>query len=160
VPLDDQCFPLLWNDQTPDRVWRFPSIEGVGEIEGPSVEYRLFAAGTGVDWPEATFEQAVARVHNLERALQVRHWSRDRTTDALVLPYFEQVDSVASPWSHGRHKLERDRFGPVADAFYALHGWDVERGWPTRERLDELGLGDVYEPMVDGAARARALATR
>lgn len=40
------------------------------------------------------------------------------------------------------------------DEFYALHGWDIEGGWPTRERLRELGLEDVYEPMIEGAMRA------
>ena len=156
VPVDDQCFPLLWDEQAPDRIWRFPDIEGVGEVEGPSVEYHLFAAGTGIDWPEEAFERAVERVYNLERALQVRHWGRDRSTDELALPYFEQPECASSPWLPDRRKLDRDLFKPVADEFYALHGWDALRGWPTRKRLDELGLSDVYEPMIQGAARARA----
>jgi len=41
------------------------------------------------------------------------------------------------------------------DEFYALHGWNTETGWPTRERLGELGIGDVYEPMIAGAEAAR-----
>jgi len=50
-----------------------------------------------------------------------------------------------------RYGLEREQFKPVVDEFYALHGWDAESGWPTRERLRELDLEDVYEPMVAGA---------
>jgi len=42
----------------------------------------------------------------------------------------------------------------LRDEFYALHGWDAERGWPTLERLRELDMEDVYEPMVDGAVMA------
>ena len=45
------------------------------------------------------------------------------------------------------------------DEFYALHGWDAESGWPTQERLHKLGLADVYEPMIKGAARARQAAS-
>jgi hypothetical protein len=44
----------------------------------------------------------------------------------------------------------------VLDAFYRLHGWDVQRGWPTERRLCELSLGDLYQDMVDGAASQTA----
>ena len=41
------------------------------------------------------------------------------------------------------------------DDYYRYQGWDVESGWPTQERLAELGMADVYEPMVAGAERAQ-----
>jgi aldehyde:ferredoxin oxidoreductase len=28
-------------------------------------------------------------------------------------------------------------------------GWDEETGWPTRERLEALGLGDVARELYD-----------
>ena len=152
VPVDDQCFPLLWNQDAPDRRYLLPDIPGVGDVEGPSVEYHLFVAGTGLAWPEEQFERAVARVYALERALHVRHWARDRQTDEMVLPYFEQLEGYPNPLLGKRHRLDREQFKPVVDEFYSLHGWDVERGWPTRERLSELDLQDVYEPMIEGAA--------
>ena len=49
--------------------------------------------------------------------------------------------------------LDRDRFKPVLDEFYSLHGWD-ESGRPTAEGLNELGLIGVYEPMIEGTLRA------
>jgi aldehyde:ferredoxin oxidoreductase len=156
VPVDDQCFPLLWSPDAPDHRYLLRDIDGVGDVEGPSVEYHLFVAGTGVDWPQDAFERAVARVHTLERAIQVRHWARDRTTDEMVLPYFEQFECFQNPLLTKRHRLDRELFRPVVDAFYALHGWDVEKGWPTRARLHELGLTDVYEPMVEGALQAQS----
>ena len=155
VPVDDQIFPLIWNPDSPDHAYRFRNIDGVGDIEGPSVEYHLFIAGTGVDWPEETFEMAAERICNLERALQVRHWGRDRELDEMVLPYFEQPERVQNPLLGERHRLDRERFRPVVDAFYALHGWDTATGWPTEKRLSELGLKDVYEGAVRGAVRAR-----
>ncbi len=102
--------------------------------------------------------QAAERVCTLERALQVRHWARDRRTDEMVLSYFERTEPVQSSFLDRRHGLDREQFRPVVDEFYALHGWDVGSGWPTRERLRELDLEDVHEPMVDGAARAREIA--
>ncbi|MBN1642678.1 MAG: hypothetical protein JXA09_15695 [Anaerolineae bacterium] len=101
----------------------YDGIVITGDIEGPSIEYHLFAATSGVDWSEETFWQAAERVCTLARALQVRHWAR---------------------------------FRPVVDAFYHLHGWDVERGWPTLARMDALGLGDLYPERVAGALRAKA----
>jgi hypothetical protein len=51
--------------------------------------------------------------------------------------------------------LDREQFKPVMDEFYTLYGWDPISGWPTRERLHELGMDEVYAPMVEGAIGAR-----
>jgi aldehyde:ferredoxin oxidoreductase len=153
VPVDAH-FPLIHRENAPDGYWRLHDIESIGDIEGPSVEYHLFAAGTGVAWSEQAFMQAAERVCTLERALQVRHWARDRKTDEMVLPYFEQTELYQSPFLEKRHGLDREQFKPVMDEFYTLHGWDAESGWPTRDCLRELNLEDVYEPMVAGASRA------
>jgi aldehyde:ferredoxin oxidoreductase len=157
VPVDDQTFPLMHDDAASDGLCVLCDIEGIGDIPGPSVEYHLFAAGTGVPWPEDEFNRAAQRVCTLERALQVRHWGRDRQTDELVLPYFERTEFSTNPLLGERYGLDRGQFKPVMDEFYTLHGWDVEKGWPTCESLCELGLADVYEPMVAGAERAKAL---
>jgi hypothetical protein len=37
------------------------------------------------------------------------------------------------------------------DEYYQLRGWDVDTGWPTRERLAQLDLEHVYDDMVVGA---------
>jgi len=151
----DAHFPLIYRKNAPDHYWRLHDIEGIGEIEGPSIEYHLFAAGTGVTWSEEEFVRAAERVCSLERALQVRHWARDREMDEMVLSYFERTEPYRNPFLDRRYGLDCEQFKPVVDEFYTLHGWDIERGWPTRERLRELGLEDVYEPMVDGAARVK-----
>jgi hypothetical protein len=72
-----------------------------------------------------------------------------------VLPYFEQTELHQSPFLDERYGLDRGQFKPVLDKFYALHGWDTESGWPTQERLRELALEDVYEPMINSAVKAR-----
>jgi aldehyde:ferredoxin oxidoreductase len=149
----DAHFPLIYCKSAPDLAWRLHNVEGLGDIEGPSVEYHLFAAGTGVNWPEEEFVRAAERVYSLERALQVRHWARDRQVDEEVLPYFERPEPYQNPFLDRRHALDREQFRPVLDEFYTLHGWDPERGWPTRERLRQLDLDDVYGPMVQGATR-------
>jgi aldehyde:ferredoxin oxidoreductase len=152
LPIDAHL-PLIYRERAPDRYWRLHDVEGIGDVEGPAIEYHLFAAGTGVAWPEEEFERAAERVVSLERALQVRHWGRDRQTDEKVLPYFERTEPYRNPFLNRRHALDREQFKSVLDEFYTLHGWDVERGWPTQERLRQLGLEDVYQPMIEGAER-------
>jgi aldehyde:ferredoxin oxidoreductase len=142
----DAHFPLIYRQKASDGFWRLQDIAGRGEIEGPSIEYHLFAAGTGTDWSEEAFERAAGRVVTLERALQVQHWGRDREMDETVLPYFEEPELHQNAYLDRRYGLDRAQFEPVLDAFYALHGWDTERGWPTEGRLLELGLEDMHPP--------------
>ncbi len=151
----DAHFPLIYRESAPDYYWRLDDVAGVGDIEGPAIEYHLFCAGTGVAWSEEEFVRAAQRVFSIERALQVRHWGRDREMDETVLPHLEQTEPYQNPFLDRRYGLDREQFRPVVDEFYTLHGWDVERGWPTEERLRELGMEEVYEPMVAGAERAK-----
>jgi aldehyde:ferredoxin oxidoreductase len=145
----DAHFPLIYRSQAPDRYWRLSGIADLGQIEGPSIEYHLFIAGTGTDWTEREFERAAGRVCTLERALQVRHWGRDREMDETALPYFEVPELHRSAYLNRRYGLDRRHFEPVLDEFYQLHGWDIERGWPTEQRLSELGLEDIHQGLVE-----------
>jgi hypothetical protein len=158
VPVDAH-FPLIYRPNAPDGYWCLPGIVGVGDIEGPATEYHLFIAGTGIDWSEADFMRAAERVCTLERALQVRHWARDRGMDESVLPYFEQAELCRNPFLDRRYGLDRGQFRPIVDEFYALHGWDPATGWPTPEWLRQLDVQDLAEPMLAGASRARAAVT-
>jgi aldehyde:ferredoxin oxidoreductase len=148
LPTDDQVFPLIYSHNTPDRLCR------IGDIDGPDVDAAILRAGTGLDWDTAAFEHAAERVLNLERAIVVRHFGRTRAMDERVLPYLSYDENWVNPEVGRRMRLERDKFLPVMDEYYRLRGWDVETGWPTRERLERLGLGGVHEPMVTGAQAA------
>lgn len=33
----------------------------------------------------------------------------------------------------------------MKDEYFALHGWDLERGWPTKETLKKLGLDEFLK---------------
>ena len=149
LPGDDFIFPLIYSPNTEDGLAR------VLGIKGPSLEHELFVAGTGVDWTEEQFNRAAERVYTLERALQVRHWARDRQLDESVLPSFEYPENWKSPLLDRRYALDRTRFEPVMDDYYRLQGWDTETGWPTEARLRELGLEGYHGPMVEGARAAR-----
>jgi hypothetical protein len=85
----------------------------------------------------------------------VRHWGRDRAMDESVLPSFEYPENWVNPLLGERYALDREQFKPVLDDYYRYLGWDVDTGWPTPERLAELDLEGVHEPMAAGAQRAK-----
>ena len=161
LPADDFRFPCIYSPNSEDHFCRITVDGGNGTaenevIDGPSVEYHIFKAGTGVDWSEEQYELAAERLYTLERAVQVRHWGRDRAMDESVLPSFEYLENWTNPLLGERYALDREQFKPVMDEYYAHQGWDVETGWPTAERLAELGMPDAHEAMVVGAQRAKA----
>jgi aldehyde:ferredoxin oxidoreductase len=43
--------------------------------------------------------------------------------------------------------LDRERFLPLMDKYYELRGWSEESGWPTRAKLEELGLEEVADQL-------------
>jgi len=149
LPTDDQMFPLIYSHKSEDR---FARLNGV---DGPDVDSHLFRAGTGIDWSPDQFTQAAERVLNLERAIVIRHYGRDRQMDERVLPAFEYDENWVNTERGERMKLDRQAFDPVMDDYLRLRGWDVDSGWPTQETLDRLDLGDLYDDMVAGAAEAK-----
>ena len=44
--------------------------------------------------------------------------------------------------------LDLAQFSAVLDRYYELRGWNPETGWPTRARLEALGLGDVADDVA------------
>jgi len=149
LPTDDQVFPLIFSRNTEDRYARVDGMDGL------DVDAALLRAGTGLDWDTEAFEHAAERVLNLERAITIRHFGRDRKMDERVIPAFEYDENWVNPEINERKKLDRAQFGPVLDEYYRLRGWDPATGWPTPERLESLDLGYVYEPMVAGAKAAK-----
>lgn len=41
--------------------------------------------------------------------------------------------------------LDKERFLKLMDKYYELRGWDIQNGWPTRSKLEKLGLKDVAD---------------
>lgn len=151
LPSDDYVLPLVASTRTEDGI---PRILG---IEGRDVEAAFFRAGTGVDWDADTFERANQNAYTLERALQVRHFGRDRRMDESVWPSFSYPENWPSRFLRERQALNVDRFAPMASEYYQRLGWDPENGRPTRAAMDDTGIPAAYEDMVAGAEAAPAV---
>ena len=143
VTVDDQSFPRIYSNRTPDHFAR-----AANGMPGPSFEYHMFRLATGMDLTEEDFEQMAERVFNLERALQVRNWGRSRAVDEQVVPHFEEIENWVNPFVGKGVGLDREKFAALLDEYYALRGWDVQTGRPTAAKLQALGLADVAEALV------------
>ena len=79
------------------------------------------------------------KVRNLERAFCVRD-GMTRETDSLPKGYMDH------PIKEGPFKgsvLKSNKFEKMKDEYYALRGWDIATGIPTKETLKLTGLQDV-----------------
>jgi aldehyde:ferredoxin oxidoreductase len=142
VPLDDVVFPMILSMDSPDGMARRDGMLGI------DFEYHLYTAATGMDLSRDEFEQACERIFNLERAVQVRHFSRQRADDETIIPYFEDAEWWENPLRGEKKRLDRERFTDLLERFYRLRGWDLERGRPTARKLRQLGMPDVAERLA------------
>jgi len=109
-------------------------------------ESKLLSSVTGVDYDVERFWQAGERIWNLRRAIMILEDDRSREGDTLNHSYFEQICPTGSALPE---PLDRDRFEGLKDRYYALRGWNVETGKPTREKLVALGMRDVFERLEE-----------
>ena len=100
---------------------------------------KLFSACTGFDVSEEELDRAGERIWNQLRAIDVRDHGRDRRVDEST------IDGFMYPGMDDGVMLDREKFLVLMDKYYELRSWDVTNGWPRREKLEELGLGDVAE---------------
>jgi aldehyde:ferredoxin oxidoreductase len=108
-------------------------------------ESRLLSAVTGVDYGVGKLWRAGDRIWNLRRAIMVLREDRERADDTLKDIWFEQV--VGSGDEVLPEPLDRVEWEALKDRYYALRGWDVSSGRPTRANLEELDLGDVADTL-------------
>jgi aldehyde:ferredoxin oxidoreductase len=99
----------------------------------------LFSAGMGAEMTFDMLFTIAKRVRNLERAYNVRE-GMTRNRDSLPRGFMDH------PLEKGDSKgsvLESAGFEKMKDQYYALRGWDIATGVPTRETLAQTGLEDI-----------------
>jgi aldehyde:ferredoxin oxidoreductase len=134
VPMCDRQFPLLY-----DTLSDPPKV---GVIDA---EVQAFNAVVGTDWTLDEMHKHCEKVRNVVRALHVRQ-GRTRDTDETVIPYFEKQPDA---WEDEPPPsiLEPEKFRALLDRYYELRGWDKATGWPTRAKLEEVGLKGVADEL-------------
>lgn len=92
----------------------------------------FISAGAGIDMDEAALTLAAKRYRTLIRAINIRRGMRRR-----------DEKPPENHWKKRFPELEKQ----LLDAYYRFKGWN-EEGIPTRESLQDLGLGDVAEDFI------------
>ncbi len=91
---------------------------------------QLLSYTTGVECTPEEVLTAAERVYNLERLFLMRAGSTEDTLPPRMLE---------EPLPDGPNKGQVSRLGEMLPEFYRIRGWD-ETGFPTQEKLAELGL--------------------
>ncbi len=97
----------------------------------------LLQAVTGLELSPEEVEKVGERINNLARAFNVRE-GFDRSDDSL--PERMMTEPIKAGPSMG-NLLSREELDLMLDEYYTARGWDLKTGAPTREKLDELGIG-------------------
>ncbi|MCJ7686034.1 MAG: aldehyde ferredoxin oxidoreductase family protein [Desulfobacteraceae bacterium] len=101
----------------------------------------LMEAVTGFTYTPDDILRVGERINNLAHAFNVRE-GFTRADDTL--PERLLTEPLKGGASKG-HFISRDELDQMLDEYYEARGWDVETGAPSREKLEELGLGYVAD---------------
>jgi aldehyde:ferredoxin oxidoreductase len=98
-------------------------------------------AVTGLQYTPDEVQKVGERINNLAKAFNVREgFTRDDDT----LPERLMTEPLEAGASKG-HFISKDDLKKMLDDYYTERGWDLNTGAPTREKLEELGLGYVAD---------------
>jgi len=109
----------------------------LAELYWPEVAAAIEAA-TGMEMPVERLKRIGERIYNLQRCYDAWH-GIGRADDALPRRFLEE------PSPSGRARGHVVDLEPMLEGYYALRGWDPATGWPTAEKLRELGLEGAAE---------------
>ena len=107
----------------------------MAELYWPDIAAALEAA-TGMEMPVERLKRTGERIYNLQRCYNARH-GITRADDRLPRRFSDE------PSPSGNARGEVIDLEPMLDEYYRLRGWDPVTGWPTAEKLRELGIGGL-----------------
>jgi aldehyde:ferredoxin oxidoreductase len=116
----------------------------------------FFTAITGQAMSQRDFLRTGERAWNMVKVLNVRE-GFVRKDDSMPERVFDetlhwgslkgQKDFKFSDYVRS-HNINREEWEWLLDGYYDERGWDIERGWPTKARLEALGMKDIANDMV------------
>lgn len=97
----------------------------------------LLEAVTGLELNPEEVERVGERINNLARAFNARE-GLGRKDDSL--PDRIMTEPLKDGPSKGNF-ISREELDLMLDEYYTARGWDLKTGAPTKEKLEELGIG-------------------
>lgn len=101
---------------------------------------------TGMNYLPEDLMRVGEKLQNLERSFNLLHADFGRWED---MPPRKFSDIPVNEGPYKGEKLHTDKWNQMLDEYYQLHGWDKMTGWPTRERLFNLGLEIVASKLAE-----------
>jgi len=101
---------------------------------------------TGMNYVPEDLMSVGEKLQDLERSFNVLHAGFGRGDD-LPPRKFSDIPVNAGPYKG--EKLHMEKWNQMLDKYYQLHGWDPVSGWPTRERLLNVGLEVVANKLTE-----------
>lgn len=111
-----------------------------GDVERAQSLAEMYSAVTGNDMSADQVMTTGERITNLERAFNVRE-GLTREDDALPKRFLEE------PIKDGPSKGQVVNLDLMLDEYYEARGWDLASGFPTRQKLEGLGLKAVADEL-------------
>lgn len=109
-------------------------------LYGPSHAVDLIKAATGWNYSLFEYMQAGERRLNMLRAFNARE-GINRESDTLPKKLFKELKGGATEGV----KLSHEEIEKAKDTYYAMSGWDIKTGIPSRTKLEELGISWVAD---------------
>lgn len=128
-----------WSAIANSLIWCL-SAERILDIKISDEVVEMLKFTTGIDFDKAELVKIAERIHNLERAFNIRE-GFSRKDD--VLPKRFLKEAIPEGPAIGV-KLSEETLNTTINEYYEARGWDKE-GKPTINRLLELGLVDVID---------------
>jgi len=104
---------------------------------------RLYSAATGNNMTAGELAKAGERIHNLSKLVNVREGftrKEDKVPELWLRPMETPEGKLETMDYYKTKVMAREDFERILDDYYEERGWDIEKGIPTRETLQMLGL--------------------
>jgi aldehyde:ferredoxin oxidoreductase len=108
----------------------------------------LYSAATGCEWSPQDLKTRGEKIFSLYKMLNVREGfgRTDDTSPEVWLKPLHTPDGVQVLTDcYGKRTITAQDIEHLLDDYYDERGWDVHSGTPTRETLDQLGLGNCWQ---------------
>jgi len=100
---------------------------------------KMYSLATGKELSESEIMRYGRKTLTLEKCFNVRE-GLSRKDD--VLPWRLMNEPAPEGPPKGMMNSEEE-LNSMLDEYYAIHGWDLMTGWPTRRTLESLGMADI-----------------
>lgn len=111
----------------------------------------LVSAATGKEYSPEELQEIGTRTWNVSKAFNTLHAGFTRSADLPPRRFFE--DPIKTGPFAGS-KLDPEKWDKLLDDYYEFQGWDKEKGWQTREILENLDLKYVADRLEENGKLA------